>query len=278
MVQALLNAVRLPALNGAMEAGFGFADRLYRHDAAKLPYLLVVPLAVSTGRSVHRGWDATFNSTGCPLLRAAYDFFNVPYVAVLAHLLIVAHAIGAAVAFRITTFDTATIPFFLSSAAFKRRGRDVAVFLYLRVVSGAVSAYQTLLAAFRVAALNLTGIPLSVKAMVLARSESYEVFRGVIVMIAVLVVNVQEFFFRALATWNRAMRSNVRDLVRSEVADPSFKDSFNEKRITVNRPASVVHGAPATRESGLFTAVNRALFTLVFPSSFSGHYGKLNHS
>src|SRR6185295_5185997 len=99
VLRLFLKTFWLPPLISSMEARFGFTDGRYRRDAAKLPYLLVVPIAVAIRSAFHRGRYAALNLAGGPFFRSAYNFLNVFYLSVLTHLRVVPHAVTLAISF-----------------------------------------------------------------------------------------------------------------------------------------------------------------------------------
>src|SRR6476646_2512651 len=180
--------LRSPCLPAAA-VGVTLVDGFYRHDMAKLPYLLVVPIAPASASAFHRG-HAAIDDALCPFLSAAYNFINVLYLAMLAYLRVMSNAVATTVSFGIAALDFARDPLLFSSAMLQRGVRDLSKGTKLIVMGGAIAAYQSLLAALGVAALNLTGIPCFMKLMVLGWCKRNEVFRIVVVMVAVFVVNV----------------------------------------------------------------------------------------
>jgi hypothetical protein len=271
---------------------FTLVDRPYRHDPAKLPNLLVVSIAVALTGTFHRSRHAALNLASDPFLRPAYDFLNVFYLAVLAHLIVVADAVTERITFRSTPFDAAHKPLLFSAAPFKDCVRNLAELFKLIVVRWAVKIIragrprtESLVCAARVAAFNLamTFRPVGVSVFVSMKRD--KVLGAVVRMVAVFMVNVKQLAF--FVNRNVSVVFNIGDLVRKQYF-PVYLSVFKtlpfsrlrllyNQRITAVSPSLIVHRAPSTTKSQIGAAVNRAVFTLIFPSVFSRHGEKRNH-
>jgi len=264
--------LRSPSLPTAA-IGVTLVDGLYRYDTAKLPYLLVVPIAPASASAFHRG-QAAIDDALCPFLSAAYNLLDVLYLAVLTYLIVMTNTVATAVTFGIAAVNFADYPLLFPPAVFKNGICNFAKGFKLIVMSGAVSAYETLLTALGVAALNLAPFPCPMKAMVLARGKYDEIFRIIVVMVAVFVVDVQQFARFAFALWNRAVGVNVSDLMRFKGMATALRVCIGRvqvKRIAVSLPAPPMGRTPPAAKGGRITPIDTTADTLIFPCSFSWH-------
>ena len=277
-----------PALQCAMGTGFALRDGHYRRDAAKLPYLLVVPVAVALASALHRGWYAALNLAGSPLLRSAYHFVNVLYLSVLVHLVIVTHAVAERVSFRAATFDFTDHPFLLSAAVFKHGIRNFAKHPQLAMVRRAVKfigakrpTHQSSFAALGIAAFDVATAFRVMVMHVLFRMKGFEIFGIVVRVISVLVMNVVKLAKLAVAYRNRAVSLNIGNLVSKQNLVPYFSVFkalawtrlylFNNFRISVNTPTVIVHRTPTATEGRFLATTDRT-----FAPNVSFHNGQLN--
>jgi len=295
-VTITLNTLRFqpPCLPGAA-VGFALINWLNRFDFSEFANLLVMPIAVAARGSFHRS-RAPFNAAACPAFRSAYNFIDVLYLAMLAYLRVMSNAVSTTVSFGVAALDFARDPLLFSSAMLQRGVRDLSKGTKLIVMGWAIAAYQSLLAALGIAALHLAPIPLTMKSVMVGRSQRLKILGVVIVVVSVFVMNVQQFFFRALAAVYRAVRLNVRDLMRLQEVTAALRvlvGGVQVKRIAVSLPAAPVGSAPTVTKRRLvalrdFASVSkihalcgafnpRFTFTGMKPRFLMFHAGKRKH-
>lgn len=280
-----------PTLRCAMGTSLGFGYRVNRDDLSEFADLLVVTVAVALAGTFHRSRNAAFDLARSPLFRPANHFFNVLYLAVRSHLIVVANAVTERVSRRPAALNAASRPFLFTAEALSRHRNNFAMFSDLLIVRRAIAISESFCAR-RLAAIYFAAGTLfsqcGVMAGVLRRVKRHKVFDHIIRVIMIFVMNVKGFSFFAITDRNRTVVLNPKpDVIghrlavkRSEFsALPSARPfRHGSMGIAVPSPSLVVHRAKAAAEGSASATVDCTRTPLVFPCSFGWHRSKLYQS
>ena len=154
------------------------------------------------------------------------------------------------------------------------------MFSHLPIVCRTVATAKSLCPALRFAIFDLTTCPFRVMcARVLAACKGYKVVGGIVRVIAVFVMNVEQIALRVAGNLTAMLK--IRNLVGKEILAvngapfnslPIFSsDCFDKERISMDGPAVIVHGAPTPTKCRGLAILYGAFSILVFPGSFSWH-------